>query len=223
MRPTLAFVLLAALGCGAAPLATCGAPGVVVGCPCVGGGSGVQECSPGGAWTACVCPAAPDAGADAATPDAAPPPPLDAPQEPEAPAPDAAAESGEDAGEDAAEDAAPEASAPDVAAEVAAPPDVGCPVRFADCDGDPSNGCETNVRESLAHCGACGASCVRAHAVTTCASGVCVRTRCDPSFADCDADGANGCEVMLGTSANCGTCGVGCDVTFRCVGGRCVE
>lgn len=223
MRPTLAFVLLAALGCGAAPLATCGAPGVVVGCPCVGGGSGVQECSPGGAWTACVCPAAPDAGADAATPDAAPPPPLDAPQEPEAPAPDMVAESGEDAGEDAAEDAAPEASAPDVVAEVAAPPDAGCPVRFADCDGDPSNGCETNVRESLAHCGACGASCVRAHAVTTCASGVCVRARCEAGFADCDADGANGCEVALVTEANCGGCGRGCTMDRRCDdAGHCV-
>ena len=216
MRPTLAFVLLAAIGCGAAPLATCGVPGVVTGCPCVGGGSGVQECGPGGAWTACACPAAPDAGVDAATPDTAPPTPLDAPQEAEAPVPDAVAEV-------ATEDPAPEASAPDVAAEVAAPPDAGCPVRFADCDGDPSNGCETNVRESPFHCGACRVGCVRPNAVMTCASGVCVRSRCDPGYADCDADGANGCEVMLGTSANCGTCGVGCDVTFRCVGGRCVE
>ena len=216
MRTTLAFVLLAAIGCGAAPLATCGVPGVVTGCPCVGGGSGVQECGPGGAWTACACPAAPDAGVDAATPDTAPPTPLDAPQEAEAPVPDAVAEV-------ATEDPAPEASAPDVAAEVAAPPDAGCPVRFADCDGDPSNGCETNVRESPFHCGACRVGCVRPNAVMTCASGVCVRSRCDPGYADCDADGANGCEVMLGTSANCGTCGVGCDVTFRCVGGRCVE
>ena len=216
MRITLAFVLLAAFGCGAAPLATCGVPGVVTGCPCVGGGSGVQECGPGGAWTACACPAAPDAGVDAATPDTAPPTPLDAPQEAEAPVPDAVAEV-------ATEDPAPEASAPDVAAEVAAPPDAGCPVRFADCDGDPSNGCETNVRESPFHCGACRVGCVRPNAVMTCASGVCVRSRCDPGYADCDADGANGCEVMLGTSANCGTCGVGCDVTFRCVGGRCVE
>ena len=215
MRTTLAFVLLAAFGCGAAPLATCGVPGVVTGCPCVGGGSGVQECGPGGAWTACACPAAPDAGVDAATPDTAPPTPLDAPQEAEAPVPDAVAEV-------ATEDPAPEASAPDVAAEVAAPPDVGCPVRLADCDGDPSNGCETNVRESLAHCGACGASCARAHAVTTCASGVCVRTRCEAGFAECDFDLTNGCEVALGTRENCGSCGNGCDGAFRCVMGRCV-
>ena len=159
MRTTLAFVLLASVGCGAAPLATCCAPGVVVGCPCVGGGSGVQECSPGGAWTACVCPAAPDAGADAATPDAAPPPPLDAPQEPEAPAPDMVAESGEDAGEDAAEDAAPEASAPDVVAEVAAPPDAGCPVRFADCDADGANGCEVALTGDDNNCGGCARGC----------------------------------------------------------------
>ncbi len=216
MRPTLAFVLLAAIGCGAAPLATCGVPGVVTGCPCVGGGSGVQECGPGGAWTACACPAAPDAGVDAATPDTAPPTPLDAPQEAEAPVPDAVAEV-------ATEDPAPEASAPDVAAEVAAPPDAGCPVRFADCDGDPSNGCETNVRESPFHCGACRVGCVRPNAVMTCASGVCVRSRCDPGYADCDADGANGCEVILTTEANCGACGRGCTMDRRCDdAGHCV-
>lgn len=220
MRTTLAFVLLASVGCGAAaPLATCGVPGVVHGCPCVGGGSGVQECSPGGAWTACVCPVAPDAGTDAATPDAAPPPPLDAPQEADAPVPDVAAE----VSADATEDAAPEASAPDVATEVAAPPDAGCPVGREDCDGDPSNGCESNVREDIANCGVCEAVCALPHAVSVCSAGTCVRARCEAGFADCDIAPANGCEAALNTSANCGVCGVGCEPGWHCAAGRCVQ
>jgi hypothetical protein len=34
-----------------------------------------------------------------------------------------------------------------------------CHTGFADCDGDPSNGCETNIFGNPRHCGACGRSC----------------------------------------------------------------
>ena len=70
-RPFLGFmVTLAAMlsflsvsGCSGDPPPSCGAPGLARPCPCAGGGEGVQECGPWGAWTACVCGAG-DAGGD---------------------------------------------------------------------------------------------------------------------------------------------------------------
>jgi hypothetical protein len=42
---------------------------------------------------------------------------------------------------------------------------------FANCDGDVDNGCETDVRSSSAHCGACGHDCL---------GGGCTEGRCEP-------------------------------------------
>ncbi len=41
------------------------------------------------------------------------------------------------------------------------PPEIlsECPYGFADCDGDPANGCEADIETSNDHCGACGAAC----------------------------------------------------------------
>jgi len=36
---------------------------------------------------------------------------------------------------------------------------IACDPGFGDCDGDPSNGCETNLQRSSANCGACGHAC----------------------------------------------------------------
>ena len=73
MRDLAAFVLVLALAaCSAAPPPSCGAPGLVRACACVGGAQGAQECGPGGAWSVCMCPdggameAGVDAGRDAA-------------------------------------------------------------------------------------------------------------------------------------------------------------
>jgi hypothetical protein len=45
---------------------------------------------------------------------------------------------------------------------------------------------------------------------------------CPPGFADCDGNGANGCETDLTTRANCGECGVVCTGdTFYCMAGQC--
>jgi hypothetical protein len=51
---------------------------------------------------------------------------------------------------------------------------VGCLSGFADCDGDPTNGCELDTRSNRAHCGACDFEC----AVTqTCERSACRRER----------------------------------------------
>lgn len=68
----LLALVVAALACGTEPPPSCGAPGLVRACACVGGAAGAQECSPGGAWSVCACPdggvmeASVDAGSDAA-------------------------------------------------------------------------------------------------------------------------------------------------------------
>ncbi len=47
---------------------------------------------------------------------------------------------------------------------------VACNAGFADCDGNPSNGCETNTSNDSNNCGACGNKCSTGQ---TCVSGTC--------------------------------------------------
>lgn len=53
-----------------------------------------------------------------------------------------------------------------------------CPGGNANCDGDPSNGCECSFE----------------HAAATCDAGACVMGACEPGYHDIDADDTNGCE-----------------------------
>jgi hypothetical protein len=89
-----------------------------------------------------------------------------------------------------------------------------CSAPFADCDAVAGNGCETDTQASLAHCGACGATCrAPANAAAACARGACGLGACTAGFGDCDGDAMNGCETPLQTSlAHCGACGRGCTV-----------
>jgi hypothetical protein len=98
-----------------------------------------------------------------------------------------------------------------------------CATGFGDCDGSAVTGCETDLRSTIAHCGACGARCsAPANATPTCTAGTCGFT-CNAGFADCDRNPANGCETDLRTSsAHCGACGNAC-TTGRCEEGRCIS
>jgi hypothetical protein len=49
---------------------------------------------------------------------------------------------------------------------------IGCNSGFGSCDGDETNGCETNLQTVAASCGACARSCLGG----TCAAGVCQAT-----------------------------------------------
>jgi hypothetical protein len=83
-----------------------------------------------------------------------------------------------------------------------------CNAGFGNCDGNPANGCETDLRTSPANCGACSNRCAPPNAAGTCAAGVCGLGACTAGFADCDANAVNGCEVNTATDlAHCGACG----------------
>lgn len=90
--------------------------------------------------------------------------------------------------------------------------EIECAPGWADCDGDPSNGCEANLRLPE-HCGTCGNDCNEAFAH---ASGQCTNAQqcelrsCEDGWADCDGDPANGCEADLSAPEHCGACGVVC-------------
>ncbi len=100
---------------------------------------------------------------------------------------------------------------------------VTCAPHFADCDGNAQNGCEADL-QSPATCGACNAPCALPHATASCAAGACAVGSCDLGFGDCDGDPQNGCETSLGTSTDCGACGVPCalsNAAASCAGGAC--
>ncbi len=102
-----------------------------------------------------------------------------------------------------------------------------CTAGFGDCDGDPSNGCETDLRGSLGHCGVCGRTCTAPAGTPACVNGQCAVAACNAGRGDCDGDPSNGCETDVTTGdAHCGACGSACRLpgaTSRCVAGVCTQ
>jgi len=98
-----------------------------------------------------------------------------------------------------------------------------CDTGFGDCDQDPASGCEVELALDAENCGACGTVCSFAHAAASCAANACVLGACEAGYDNCDADAANGCEVVLATdAAHCGECGHACGAEESCVAGECV-
>jgi hypothetical protein len=83
-----------------------------------------------------------------------------------------------------------------------------CNPGFVNCDGDAGNGCETHLDTSVEHCGLCGNHCAIAGAHAACEAGTCVIDRCDPPYADCNGDPADGCESPVGANGCAGRCQV---------------
>ncbi len=104
---------------------------------------------------------------------------------------------------------------------------VACTTGFGDCDGNQSNGCETDTVSTPAHCGTCGNVCPAGgpNQLATCASSVC-GTSCAAGFADCNAITTDGCETPTATDPmHCGTCATVCpggsNATPGCAAGVC--
>jgi hypothetical protein len=84
-----------------------------------------------------------------------------------------------------------------------------CNSGYGNCDGDPSNGCETALN-TVVNCGTCGTICNLANATEACTAGACAIASCSSGWANCDANPVNGCETQATTLTNCGGCGVPC-------------
>jgi len=103
-----------------------------------------------------------------------------------------------------------------------------CVAPYDDCNGDPSDGCETNTTASLENCGACAAKpCPALNGTPYCSDAKCGLT-CDKNFADCDGEAGNGCEKDVSRDINnCGGCGKTCSAsagkTAWCRDGQCGE
>ncbi|MEZ4407595.1 MAG: hypothetical protein R3A52_14120 [Polyangiales bacterium] len=86
---------------------------------------------------------------------------------------------------------------------------VTCNAGFGDCDGDPSNGCEVDLRTSTGNCGACGTACSVSNGTPACVATACAVAACNAGYGNCDGSAGNGCEVNLSRDpANCGACGM---------------
>jgi hypothetical protein len=83
---------------------------------------------------------------------------------------------------------------------------------------------KVNLSTDPLNCGCVGSRCPPvAQADPTCVSGICSFS-CRTGWADCDGNEANGCEVDLTSTENCGRCGNLCTVangTPYCAGGAC--
>ncbi|AKV01363.1 BNR repeat domain protein [Labilithrix luteola] len=118
-----------------------------------------------------------------------------------------------------------------------------CSPQTADCNGDPSDGCETKTSSSETNCGGCGVTCGKApaHGNIACKNGTCTRscasgyelqgTTCVPGAPPplaCGGDAVDCggvCRAIASDPLNCGSCGKTCDVpqggSARCDQAKC--
>ncbi len=100
--------------------------------------------------------------------------------------------------------------------------EAGCPAGFAECDEDPSNGCETDLQSSNEHCGGCGARCESDLWDVGCVGGECQVLSCPTGLGDCNKSVKDWCETnILIAAAHCGACNQPCPDAFSCINGAC--
>lgn len=86
----------------------------------------------------------------------------------------------------------------------------GCEPGYQDCNGDPQDGCEINLKTNKLNCGACDKVCPDLNGTPSCVAGLC-QIDCNQGFEDCDKTRDNGCEINLDTnSRNCSECDEEC-------------
>ncbi len=100
-----------------------------------------------------------------------------------------------------------------------------CDPGWGDCNGDGSDGCETNLRVDANNCTMCGMKCAIKNAIVGCSDG-CYIKACQFGFDDCNADPKDGCETsVLSDAKNCGACGKNCSAPphakAQCLNAQC--
>src|SRR5262249_2009033 len=99
-----------------------------------------------------------------------------------------------------------------------------CDAGWSDCDGNPNNGCETQVN-SATNCAACGVTCNLSHANSSCSTGTCAPTSGNAGVGNGDSVPSTGCETPLNTTTTGGTGGRVCTTangSTSCPSGPCV-
>ena len=89
-----------------------------------------------------------------------------------------------------------------------------CNSGYADCNGTYSDGCETNIVNNPAHCGACNFACSIG---ATCTNG----NTCQCPAAVQPAICAGACTDLSSSNLNCGSCNHPCGSSQTCVNGNC--
>ncbi|HEY5960606.1 MAG TPA: hypothetical protein VIV60_28830, partial [Polyangiaceae bacterium] len=102
---------------------------------------------------------------------------------------------------------------------------LACDAGWADCNATAADGCESDLKSDLKHCGTCSTVCSAINGTPTCNLGQCA-VACQTNYGNCDDIIANGCEADLTqTVAHCGVCKNKCpDTTLgtaTCVKGEC--
>lgn len=90
-----------------------------------------------------------------------------------------------------------------------------CAEGRADCNADPSDGCESPLRVDPAHCGACAAACDSGQVCD--GGGRCALT-CQAGLTTC----GDRCVDVASDNTHCGACGVSCGAGEVCSAGACV-
>jgi hypothetical protein len=103
---------------------------------------------------------------------------------------------------------------------------ITCASGFGDCDIDPKNGCEADLKSSASSCGSCSVTCMAPNTPGSCRSGTCVTGQCNTGFGDCNNNLGDGCETDLKSSADhCGRCDTACHPANGegvCAAGKCM-
>jgi len=97
---------------------------------------------------------------------------------------------------------------------------IDCAEGYADCNGDPADGCEVNISGDVLHCGGCDDVCPEEPGNTAyCLNGECGQTECDAGFGNCNGEPDDGCEQDLTSDVDhCGRCGGTCNVAHGTAG-----
>ena len=100
-----------------------------------------------------------------------------------------------------------------------------CEAGYGDCDDSLDNGCETDTRSAVNHCGRCDNTCELSHvAFARCGNSACQIAGCDAGWGSCDGQVVTGCESsFIDDPAHCGGCHRTCAPGNNVTGTGCAD